>query len=167
MNASKADQEVKRKYHATKEHSSKFTDIDSAILTCLSRGRPRPALQGPSQVQLDHQRTLRLEQHVPRTRSQDHRASQLKHAAYLLNALNFGSAAKIDNGDVRWDAASSTAIVKATRYVRPAFFPLFEFAVPTKLVLSFHAQDGEKETLYCTQWRDEWPLEQVIQAVPS
>ncbi|TKY86821.1 hypothetical protein EX895_004462 [Sporisorium graminicola] len=93
-------------------------------------------------------------------------ASQLKHAAYLLNVLDFGSATKISDQDIRWDAASSTAIVKAVRYVRPAFFPLFQFAIPTKVVLSFNAEEGAKDTLYCTQWRDEWPLEQLIQAVP-
>ncbi|EST07631.1 hypothetical protein PSEUBRA_002721 [Kalmanozyma brasiliensis GHG001] len=93
-------------------------------------------------------------------------ASQLKHAAYLLNALNFGSAAKIEDRDVHWDAASSTAVVQATRFIRPAFFPLFEFAVPTKLVLTFNAEEGEKQTLYCTQWKDEWPLDQLIQSIP-
>ncbi|GAC96301.1 signal transducer [Pseudozyma hubeiensis SY62] len=93
-------------------------------------------------------------------------ASQIKHTAYLLNVLDFGSAADIDDRDIRWDAASSTAIVKATRYVRPFFFPLFSFAVPTKVVLNFNAEEGAKKTLYCTQWRDEWPLEQVIRSVP-
>lgn len=94
-------------------------------------------------------------------------SSQIKHAAYLLNLLDFGSAATIADADVRWDSASSTAIVKATRHVRPALFPLFEFAVPTKVVLSFNADESAKHTLYCTQWHDEWPLEQLIQAVPG
>ncbi|KAJ9478241.1 Signal transducer [Pseudozyma hubeiensis] len=93
-------------------------------------------------------------------------ASQIKHAAYLLNVLDFGSAADIDDGDIRWDAASLTAIVKATRNIRPVVFPLFSFAVPTKVVLSFNAEEDAKKTLYCTQWRDEWPLEQVIRSVP-
>lgn len=93
-------------------------------------------------------------------------ASQLKHASYLLNALDFGSAAKIDDEEIRWDAAGTTAVVKATRNVRPAFFPLFSFAVPTKLVLSFNAEEGAKDKLYCTQWRDEWPLEEFVQSVP-
>lgn len=93
-------------------------------------------------------------------------ASQLKHAAYLLNVLDFGSATKISDQDIRWDAASSTAIVKAVRHIRPAFFPLFQFAIPTRAVLSFNAEEGAKDTLYCTQWNDEWPLEQLIQAVP-
>ncbi|CBQ71881.1 conserved hypothetical protein [Sporisorium reilianum SRZ2] len=93
-------------------------------------------------------------------------ASQLKHAAYLLNVLDFGSATKIADQDIRWDAASSTAIVHAVRHVRPALFPLFQFDVPTKVVLSFNAEEGAKDTLYCTQWKDEWPLEQFVQAVP-
>lgn len=93
-------------------------------------------------------------------------ASQLKHAAYLLNALDFGSAAKINDQDIHWDAAGTTAVVKATRYIRPIFFPLFQFAVPTKVILSFNAEEGAKDSLFCTQWRDEWPLEQVIQKLP-
>ncbi|SPO21856.1 uncharacterized protein UTRI_01843_B [Ustilago trichophora] len=93
-------------------------------------------------------------------------ASQVKHAAYLLNVLDFGSPAQITDQDIRWDSAGTTAIVKATRHVRPAFFPLFQFAVPTKVVLSFNAEEGAKDTLFCTQWKDEWPLEQLIQAVP-
>ncbi|SPO23165.1 uncharacterized protein UTRI_01843 [Ustilago trichophora] len=93
-------------------------------------------------------------------------ASQVKHAAYLLNVLDFGSPAQITDHDIRWDSAGTTAIVKATRHVRPVFFPLFQFAVPTKVVLSFNAEEGAKDTLFCTQWKDEWPLEQLIQAVP-
>ena len=93
-------------------------------------------------------------------------ASQLKHAAYLLNLLDFGSPAKLTDQDIRWDAAGTTAIVKATRHVRPAFFPLFQFAVPTKVVLSFNAEEDDKQTLFCTQWKDEWPLEQAVRAVP-
>ncbi|KAJ1028647.1 hypothetical protein NDA16_001813 [Ustilago loliicola] len=93
-------------------------------------------------------------------------ASQIKHAAYLLNALDFGSAAKISDQDIHWDAAGTTAVVKATRSVRPIFFPLFQFAVPTKVILSFNAEEGAKDSLFCTQWRDEWPLEQIIQKLP-
>lgn len=95
-----------------------------------------------------------------------HGASQLKHAAYLLNVLDFGSPAQISDLDIRWDAAGNTAIVKTTRNVRPAFFPLFQFAVPTKVELSFNAEEDAKDSLFCTQWRDEWPLEQAIQIVP-
>lgn len=94
-------------------------------------------------------------------------ASQLKHAAYLLNVLDFGASAKVDDQDIHWDDASSTAVVKATRNVRPAFFPLIQFAVPTKVVLKFNAEEDAKETLFCTQWKDEWPLEQILQKLPA
>ncbi|SPC66923.1 uncharacterized protein UHOD_02471 [Ustilago sp. UG-2017b] len=93
-------------------------------------------------------------------------ASQLKHSAYLLNALDFGSAAKITDQDIHWDAAGTTAVVKATRHLRPIFFPLFQFAVTTKVILAFNAEETAKDSLFCTQWRDEWPLEQVIQKLP-
>ncbi|KAJ1027401.1 hypothetical protein NDA18_003407 [Ustilago nuda] len=93
-------------------------------------------------------------------------ASQLKHSAYLLNALDFGSAAKITDQDIHWDAARTTAVVKATRHLRPIFFPLFQFAVTTNVILAFNAEETAKDSLFCTQWRDEWPLEQVIQKLP-
>ena len=93
-------------------------------------------------------------------------ASQIKHAAYLLNVLDLGSGAKIADRDIRWDAAGSIAIVKATRHVRPVFLPLFQLAVPTKVILSFNAEEGAKDTLYCTQWRDDWPVEEFIYSLP-
>lgn len=93
-------------------------------------------------------------------------ASQIKHVALLHNIFDFGSAAKVADEDVHWDDAATTAIVKATRQVRPAFFPLFQFAVPTRVVLTFNAEEGSKDTLFCTQWKDEWPLEQTIQGIP-
>ena len=92
-------------------------------------------------------------------------ASQVKHAAYLLNILDFGSPAKVTDEDIRWDAAGTTAVVKATRHIRPVFFPLFQFAVPTKVILNFNAEEGAKDKLFCTQWRDEWPVESAIRMV--
>ncbi|ETS62879.1 hypothetical protein PaG_02638 [Moesziomyces aphidis] len=98
-----------------------------------------------------------------------HGASQLKRTALLFNTLDLGSAATLADEDIRWDAAGSTAIVKATRNVRPLAFPLFEFAVPTRITLTFRADDADEDAkgaLRCTHWHDEWPLESLITRLP-
>ncbi len=95
-----------------------------------------------------------------------HGASQLKRTALLFNTLDLGSAATLTDDDIRWDAAGSTAIVKATRNVRPLAFPLFEFAVPTRITLTFLADDDAKGALHCTHWHDEWPLESLVTRLP-
>ncbi len=38
--------------------------------------------------------------------------------------------------------------------------------MPSKVVLSFNVEEDAKDSLFCTQWRDEWPLEQLIQKLP-
>ncbi|EPQ28742.1 uncharacterized protein PFL1_03545 [Pseudozyma flocculosa PF-1] len=102
-----------------------------------------------------------------------HGASNLKHAAFLFNLLDAGSAAKIDDSDIRWDEASSTARVKATRFLRPRLFPLFQFAVPTEVTLTFNpsstdadAKSEKSQLLYCTSFEDKWPLDSLIRSLP-
>ncbi|KAN0063144.1 hypothetical protein ACQY0O_004308 [Thecaphora frezii] len=100
-------------------------------------------------------------------------ASNLKHSAYLFNLFDAGKAAKIEHRDVHWDHSTTTAHIKATRYLRPRFFPLFQFAVPTEVTLKFHpsspdtdSKDDKSQLLYCTSFEDRWPLDSLIRSLP-
>ena len=90
-------------------------------------------------------------------------ASNIKHAFWLLNILNVGQEPSVLR--VAWDSASNTATVDVMRRVRPALFPLFQFAVPTRITLSFHP-DPDTALLYCTHVHDHWPLDAVLHTLP-
>ncbi|PWN49643.1 hypothetical protein IE53DRAFT_299893, partial [Violaceomyces palustris] len=94
-------------------------------------------------------------------------ASNIKHAAWLLNVFDVGSPANFYDYDVTWDQRANTAHVHSTRHLRPRFFPLFQFAIPTLTTLRFSPGDRAKdELLYCTSFEDSWPLDSFLQSIP-
>ncbi|CEH19086.1 hypothetical protein CBOM_05763 [Ceraceosorus bombacis] len=108
-------------------------------------------------------------------------ASNVKHAAWLLNSLDAGPGAQIDVEDIVWDEDTSTATIKSTRFLRPRLFPLFTFASAVRSRITLHA-DGAGKTaqgksgldaikdsgslLYVTKWEDDWPLDAFVQKLP-
>lgn len=96
-----------------------------------------------------------------------HGVSQLKHASWLANLVDFGSPVQIADKQVRWNKESLTAVIQTHRYARPAVFPIFQFAVPTTITLVFNADvDSAKGTLFCTQVVDEWPVDPLLDHLP-
>ncbi len=61
------------------------------------------------------------------------------------------------------------AIVKRDAQRPSARLSAFEFAVPTRITLTFRADDADEDAkgaLHCTHWHDEWPLESLITRLP-
>ncbi|CAO1635046.1 unnamed protein product [Sympodiomycopsis kandeliae] len=91
--------------------------------------------------------------------------SQIKHAAWLWNILNWGRSSDISAKDINWNQKELTLTINAVRHLRLIFFPIFTLAVPVKSIIHFHpSQEGN--SLYATHWEDQWPLGKALEEFP-
>lgn len=94
-----------------------------------------------------------------------HGVSQIKHAAWLVNFIDSGSAVQIPEEKIFWDQETLTAVVQTSRNVRPIFFPFLQLSLPTKIELTFNG-DVDSGMLFCTRVLDDWPVIGAVETLP-